>query len=411
MISLAQYRKRFIFVCILQGFCATGTFFSYLLLVKSISGDLHINKLAIGSVLIGCFCVGLMSPQWLIRRLLSWCRRFGARQAEPVSWLPDSQGDPAAIGTALSGMILIYALLAVLVTLVLPLVFKFHDWVEYHFFLGVVSGFGFDLFVLILLLGPVWFAFGIAVDLLYRLGLTFTTMTGVCRRFDRNIPVFLFAGIVLGIPLWQLSILVIKPIICVWMAQTISVFCVIVLLFLPLRIAWQTRRNLLDDSTIILDKVRPAKLPRVVAVLLCGVLVGLIFTMFRVVTTATENRFWSIAYDSAVLMALTVGMYIVFRKNDNDSRKLRWLYGGLAFTVLLFICAFKCEIPGNSINDSIMVSMAFAMVLMASTGSIIAYSKHMVQEVSVSRCLGWARWLALLGLGIIVAQIMFIVAR
>ncbi len=421
MVSLASYKRRFVFVCVYLAFGIMGNLYALLNQMYQITGHSIATTQIFIIVAVISISAGLLSPQWTIQLVsgitgpipLLWFRG----QTHGQLWLPRGRTDPLAVSMVLSGCNIIITALVVLLTITLDFYYSLHIWFQSRFLFSTLAVYCLDIFMILLALFPVFYLTGLLLALLYRLALSFTTTTGKYQEFETNIPAYLLLGVSFGVLTWSMIVPDhLNSRIALWLIQILQLFAVFFMMLAIPRFALIGNQKSFEHTTAVLDRVTTNNIN---PDLLTFFLAGLIAVITTVVLHTALILSQSIVIRKFLIFFITAflsgGMYYSFRRSG--SKRAPWLSVadkciiltiGLLIYVLLFSRLWDLYVTRRmSLKWILGISCLMVAGVSFKGGYLFFIMKKITQESIVSRSWGWARWLSLTlcgyGIGIFLA--------
>ena len=415
----ARYLNRVFMVSVVVAACAAGTWAGLLELCRSGVGTGPTTTLLFCAVVLTSICLGLMSPQWLVRKLTRvttraqrWLRPTVSGQIPLLAARPV---DAQMVATVLAGAIVLHALLSVGATMLADELVGAYHWLDGRFLLGFGGMRILDLLFMAALLGPAWFVVGIELALLHRLTLSAEHHSPRRIDYENNLPLWLLGGVVAGHVVWQLLLFdLLGPLYCLWLAQLPPTLAAILLIALAPAVRRRGRPATYRPPWAELEHVSGARWSRPLLVALFAVLAGASVSLLK----HLAGLLWQAedpqrGFDGLIVAAVAVGLLLVSRSGGkakfNPLNYLPPLLVGWAGCTLLAVIGFSRLwlrlARGYEIASwyfwPMLAGPVFLGVVALTVG--LGLGKQITQQAVVSKSLGWARWMTLLSFGFLLA--------
>ncbi|GEM_PF-2120002 len=410
-------RNCFYVISFVIGFCAAGSLCGFWGISEFMVGGGAVERFVFFAVVFGSVYAGLMSPQWLIRLLTvmagraRWLlTRQGRGQDRERLWLPGGGVDIQVVSIALAGSILLWSFISIGPTLLGGSLENLQDWFGQRFFLGVVALRILDIGLLVILLFPVWVLGGIMLVVLYRLALSIGDETKQAG-LENKLPALLMLGLGAGVFCWG-SVVAKYTGACllVWLSHLVGLGgALFLIVFLPV-IAGKSKNINYESGSVLPERVAPGRTAVIMIIVFCGAMIGVWAPLWKHLSVLIPWGGGDV-HTCLFLAVLAVGSYFAGRGGGLFSSVranlavalLVWsglCLSGVAVLSAIWLCFRRIE--HTDVCWFLIVGLwAIVLAKTAVLGSIITYSKRMAQELAISRSLGWAFWLGLLGAGII----------
>ncbi len=389
-------------------FCAAGSFCGFLQLSKQILGP-DIQFCFYPIIFIAAF-LGLMSPQWLVKFLTDL----------RDSYSPLSRPDPHHATMVMAGMILLLAAATTAFALATNLWSSLYQWLDQSFLFNAPARDIIKIFILAIMTGPAAFLGGVMLAVLYRLTLTIDLKDHANLQYERSLPMWLAAGFALGYALWNnLLDHYFTAAAQVWISQLIAVFAMLIMVG---GTTYRKQRGFITSpvSTAQLSSIASSKWPGTLLVLTTSLLAGAALPLLRhLLELITKTSGVLELFDALSLIVITVGIYLAGKfcgedVADTARRRLAFLAGlHLCWAALMLVALgtfnFAWQITPGKQTLTTLIWLLFLLVF-AISGAALRLGKPLIQESSVSKSLGFSRWLGRILIGVALGWIIGTVA-
>lgn len=201
-ISIVQFKRHYVFVCIMVAFSLAGVFVGYReFLSASVFTTIGIDSIYSASFFLFS-ALGVMLPQWLLKAIFISEQNKPTGGLEGVNTLPTGRADLQSVTLAISGTSLTISLMVVVAVFFRPIFCQIRSWLYGNFYLGP-NVWIVDVLLVFLFSGAIWTLAGFLCAMLYRMVLSLTTQTGVYQTLEQRFYLLLFGGWVSGLFFWN----------------------------------------------------------------------------------------------------------------------------------------------------------------------------------------------------------------
>lgn len=412
-ITIAQFKKHYVAVCIIISFSIYGIFWSYHKFLSGFIFPVTSIENAYNAAFLLFFAIGVTLPQWLLKAVL-----FSEHLRQPdmnahVPSLPSGRADLQNVTLVMSGVIMILSLLMVIVVFCQDTFAGIRDSIYKHFYLSSCYPVC-DTLLVFAFSGIIWTLVGILCVMLYRMVLSLTTQTGVYQTLEQRFYMLIFGGVIAGMFIWPLLFQLLGNVKLVMLLTLVPL--AFSAFWLPAVFSRSAERSYLKHfelKTGVLERSYISKNSAGLLVLGGAILLGghyPVITYFESLACFPLGRL-SI---SPALPALCIlaGWYYGFKrelsgrqyKNGAIIPLYRWAAASLA-TIFLLALIFRRHMNTNLFMLALWYSSCGISLFFI--GDLLFCLRLIIAGAVASMFLGWVMWVLMMCLGCLAGLVIF----
>ena len=413
-ISIAQFKKHFVFVCVIIAFSITGIIVGFKEFLSCRIFPLTNIDMAYNTSLLFFMAIGIMLPQWILGALL-WREQLKLEnKTDSLPKLPTGRADLQTVTLVLSGVIILLCMAVVIAIFWQGGFYRIRSYIYNSFFLSRYLWIS-DGLLVFLFTGIIWILCGILCALLYRMALSLTTQTGPYQTLEQRFNILLALGYIAGMLVWPFLCSVILNCSLVMLLSLLPLIACA--FWLPAIFSRSAERSYIKHyelKTGVLQRSYLSGKSAAVSVLLGGILFGSYLPLVTYLERLSGFGFISPKYNYAWYAAVLLsGWYFSYRRDiaghQHPQGVITPLYRwsacclGLIFCIALSQSQTWCQ---GVIAFSIWQSFSLAGLFFL--GDVMYNLKQLMPRAIASLSLGWVIWVVMLCLGILWGRIIFI---
>lgn len=409
-ISIAQFKKHYVCVCVVIAFSLAGIMVGYKqLLATRVFPLVDIDSAYISSFIL-FFAVGVMLPQWLLKVVFMSKSRKSVRTDTPAT-LPSGRADLQPVTLVLSAVSLLLAVLIVIAVVWHNWFITFRSGIYARFLLAdyfwLVDG------VLVFLFsGYIWVLAGFLCAILYRMAISLTTQTGVYQTLEQRFYLLLFSGCILGEFFWSYYATAVNNVILVLLSGLLPL--VLCAFWLPAVFSRSAERSYIKHFELkvgVQERSYVSVFYACLAVFLAAMLMSGFMPVVRHIEILAGFSLVCSPYHSGLVLAcLYLGWYLAFRR-DLAGRQYppgsviplhRWSAACLGTVFVLALFNSQDWFGGIVAILLWYVFYGFSLVFL---GELQYLVKQLMPRAMASLSLSWMMWVVMFFLGSLAGRV------
>ena len=413
-ISIAQFKKHFVFVCVIISFSITGIIVSFKEFLSCRIFPLTNIDMAYNASFLFFMAIGIMLPQWVLGALLWSEQRRQDKDSVAIPRLPTGRADLQTVTLVLSGVMILFCLVVVLALFWQGSFYQLRTYIYNSFFLSRFLWVS-DSLLIFLFTGLIWLLCGIMCALLYRMALSLTTQTGQYQTLEQRFNILLAIGYIAGMVFWQfLSSLIYNCGLLMLLSLVPLIMCAF---WLPANFSRSAERSYIKHYELkkgVQQRSYLSGKSAAISILLGGILFGSYVPLASYLEQLSgfgiisHNYFhpWSALF-------LLAGWYYSF-KRDNAGKVYpqgvitplyRWSVCCLG---LIFSIALSQNQPWCRGLAALIIWQVFMLTGLFFLGDVMYCLKQIMPRAIASVSLGWVIWVVMMCLGILIGKVIFV---
>ncbi len=413
-ISIAQFKKHFVFVCVIIAFSITGILVGFKEFLSSRIFPLTNIDMAYNTSFLFFMSIGVMLPQWILGALL-WTDQLkheGKRDTLPN--LPTGRADLQTVTLAISGVIILLCLAVIVSLFWQGWFYHLRSYMFNSFFLSRFLWISDSLLVFVFT-GFIWLLCGILCALLYRMALSLTTQTGPYQTLEQRFNMLLALGYIIGMCIW--------PYVC-----SVIINCSLILLlsllpliacslWLPAIFSRSTDRSYIKHYELksgVQERSYLSGKKAAVSILLGGLLFGSYLPLTAYLERIAGFGVIPAKYSHSWLtLFLLAGWYFSYRRElagrQHPQGVITPLYHWSACCLGLIFCIALSQ--NQSWCHGVIAIIIWNLFLLSGLffmGDLLFCLKQLMTRAVASLSFGWFIWMVMFCLGVLFGRILFI---
>ncbi len=412
-ISIAQFKKHYVCVCVIIAFSLTGILSGYKEFLASHIFPLSHIEMAYNASFLIFFAIGVMLPQWLLKAVFLTEHFKAESRADLVATLPSGRADLQPVTLVMSGVSLLLALFIVCAVFWQGAFCAFRMELYRSFLLGGHYWLC-DGFLVFIFTGIVWILAGFLCAILYRMAVSLTTQTGVYQTLEQRFYMQLLGGYVGGMLFWPFMIELLDNIQLVLLLSLLPL--AVSAFWLPAVFSRSAEKSYIKHfelKTGVQERSYISVSGACLLVYLGGVLLGGYLPVLAHVEAMSGFDFAHSRYHNAFLAGLIyIGWYLSFRREISGRQYeagsiiplYRWSAAclGTVFVLALINRQGWC----NNIL-AVLVWYSFYCCGVIFLGDMLFILKQLIPRALASLALSWVLWVVMSCLGCLSGELLF----
>ncbi|MBN2063878.1 MAG: hypothetical protein JW745_03670, partial [Sedimentisphaerales bacterium] len=412
-ISIVQFKRHYVFVCIMTAFSLAGIFTGYReFLLARVFPQADISGVYTISFMLFLAC-GVMLPQWLLKAFFLTESYKTSDISGRVNTLPTGRADLQPVTLVVSACCLSICFSVILLIFLQPFFSDMRLWLYSKFYLGL-NCWLIDALLVFLFTGLIWVQVGFLFAMLYRMVLSLTTQTGIYQTLEQRFYLLTGGGYIAGMFFWLLlagqlyntRLLVILSLIPLVLSA----------LWLPIVFSRSTERSFIKHfelKTGVQERSYLSIRSVCLSMFFSGMLTGAYLPLLGHIEDLAGFGWLANAYcQPFMLLLLFCGWYFAFRRDiagrQNASGVIVPLYrwaGSCLGTIFILALINRQHWCGNS--GAILLWYVFFAAGLFFLGDMLFNVRQLIARALPSLSLGWGLWVVMSCLGYIAGDLLF----
>ena len=413
-ISIAQFKKHFVFVCVIIAFSITGILVGFKEFLACRIFPLTNIDMAYNASFLFFMAIGIMLPQWILGALLWTDQLKQDGKTDTLPNLPTGRADLQTVTLAISGVIILLCLTVVVSLFWQGGFYRLRAYIFNSFFLSRFLWIS-DGLLVFLFTGFIWLLCGIMCALLYRMALSLTTQTGLSQTLEQRFNMYLVFGYIIGMIIWPFACSVIVN--CSLILLLTLLPLIACALWMPAIFSRSADRSYIKHYELksgVQERSYLSGRKAAISILLGGILFGshlpIIAYLERLAGFGLISSRYNYSWYTAFLL---LGWFFSYRREmagrSHPQGVITPLYHWSACCLGLIFCIALSQ--NQSWSHALVAIVIWNIFLLAGLfflGDVMFCLKLLMTRAVASLSFGWVIWMVMFCLGVLLGRIIFV---